>query len=189
MNEKRFYIADLLFALAAVLYLFVFMNEKGAMPIFMKALPIGLLTIRALAVKKGALIVGALLFSMAGDVVSKLELAQGLPFLLQISFFALAHICYILEWSKSFPSRKGVAPALLLFFLGGYAMLLLGNLLATIYTRRADKRKLIIGAALFIFSDSLILVRVLCGSFPTMEFLIMGSYYSAQYLLTFSHRP
>lgn len=105
MNEKRFYIADLLFALAAVSYLFVFMNEKGALPIFMKALPIGLLTIRALAVKKGALIVGALLFSMAGDVVSKLELAQGLPFLLQISFFALAHICYILEWSKSFPAR------------------------------------------------------------------------------------
>ena len=143
MNEKRFYIADLLFALAAVLYLFVFMNEKGVLPIFMKALPIGLLTIRALAGKKGALIVGALLFSMAGDVVSKLELAQGLPFLLQISFFALAHICYILEWSKSFPTRQGVAPALLPFFLGGYAMLLLGNLLATIYTRRADKRKLI----------------------------------------------
>ena len=85
--------------------------------------------------------------------------------------------------------QNSVMPALLPFFLGGYAMLLLGNLLATIYTRRADKRKLIIGAALFIFSDSLILVRVLCGSFPTMEFLIMGSYYSAQYLLTFSHRP
>ena len=73
MNEKRSYIAALLFALAAVLYMFVLMNEKGAIPIFMKALPIGLLTIRALAVKKGALIVGALLFSMAGDVVSKLE--------------------------------------------------------------------------------------------------------------------
>ena len=69
------------------------------------------------------------------------------------------------------------------FLIGGYALLLIGNLLSSIIAERKDKFRFVSGVLIFILSDSLILVRMLSGGFTLDNELVMFTYYLAQYLL------
>lgn len=185
MNRRS--IPHIVFAIAALMYVMFFTNDSTAISTALKALPIFILLIGQLfSGEINIRIVLALIFSMCGDIVSELSLPSGLPFKLQISFFACAQFCYILEWSRFWKHRytKGqVLPSITPFLLGGYALLLLGNLFGSIMARRKDRKRSIIGAAIFVISDSLILVRMLSGGFPLDNESVMFTYYLAQYLL------
>ena len=185
MNKRR--LLQIVFGILALVYVVFFVNDSTALSTVLKALPIFILLLGVLfSVEINPRIALALIFSMCGDIVSELNLASGLPFKLQISFFACAQFCYILEWSRFWKHKNPqgqVLPSLTPFLLGGYALLLLGNLIGSIMARRQDRKRFIIGAAIFVLSDSLILVRMISGGFPLDNEFVMFSYYLAQYLL------
>lgn len=63
-------------------------------------------------------------------------------------------------------------------------MLLLGNFITACMQKRPQRFRFIIGAAIFIISDTLIFVRMQTGGFAFDGQLIMLTYYAAQYILT-----
>ena len=183
---KRQSLLHIVFILVSLVYVCVFTNKSDALSTVLKALPIFILLLgHIFSAKINLRIVFALIFSICGDVASELSLPSSLPFKLQISFFSCAQFCYILEWSKFWKKRNKseVAISIVPFLIGGYALLLIGNLLSSIIAERKDKFRFVSGVLIFILSDSLILVRMLSGGFTLDNELVMFTYYLAQYLL------
>lgn len=183
---KKQSLLHIVFILVSLVYVCVFTNKSDALSTVLKALPIFILLLgHIFSAKINLRIVFALIFSICGDVASELSLPSSLPFKLQISFFACAQFCYILEWSKFWKKRNKseVSISIVPFLIGGYALLLIGNLLSSIIAERKDKFRFVSGVLIFILSDSLILVRMLSGGFTLDNELVMFTYYLAQYLL------
>lgn len=166
--------------------------------------------ITASSAKRGGVAIPlALLCSAAGDWAGSTG-----NFLMQVAFFAIAHICFICDFAPRREARRGKmvgATALAIF-----TMLYLGFILShissraefvavaiyalIIYTMGAtaifQRRRLYgwyVGAALlFILSDSLIVYGKYIGTIPNRTLWIMITYYAAQGLfmaLHLSRRP
>ncbi len=149
---------------------------------------------------KEYLIILALFFSGVGDLSG----AFG-NFILQISFFSIAHILYITAFiQKSRFSITGIISAILivgvvLFYAlqitiripvnERYALIvysvIISVMCASSFLYDWQYRTLFrIGAVLFVISDGMIAWRMCMGSFPYSPFAIMTTYYLAQYLFT-----
>jgi uncharacterized membrane protein YhhN len=170
-----------------------------------KAAPILLLALVILsrAQRSGArLLFGAgLLFSAGGDVV----LATRIPlyFVIGLSLFFVAHVFY----AMSFCARQRVGfltrtlpLALVLGIVTAMAVLVLprtGALLVPVAAyvlaittmavlaavQKHDALPLYVGAVLFVVSDSIIALNKFVAPVPWAGFLIMSTYYLAQFLL------
>lgn len=144
----------------------------------------------------------ALLFSAAGDVAGVLHV-----FLLQIAFFAAAHIAYIryflqeATWSGRRMAGAAVIGGGLLFFglwqimphielpterigVGLYAVIIAAMLMSTLLYRGRFAVGFRCAALLFVFSDATIGWNRFVEPVPGADALIMSTYYAAQYLFT-----
>lgn len=156
--------------------------------------------------KLAFLIIIALLFSWTGDVMLMFEELKPIYFMLGLVSFLLAHIIYIFVFNKSshdFKPKIFTYSTGFLLMLFGMLMLLLmwsglGNLKipVTVYTsvimimgvsalfRKADGASLVlIGAILFIASDSLLALNKFYEDFVAADFWVMLTYILAQYFI------
>jgi uncharacterized membrane protein YhhN len=153
------------------------------------------------------LIVAALVFSWAGDVLLQMK-NMFIPGLVS---FLLAHICYIVYFLRSNPGTKGLLqlqpligiPVLIYIiiflwqldpFLNAlkipvtiYAITIGVMLLASANMRRKTNNQaatlFLTGAFLFVLSDSLLAVNMFAYAHLILSVFVMATYASAQYLI------
>lgn len=153
-------------------------------------------------------IVAGLLFSWGGDVSLMYTEINGF-FLLGLSSFLLAHVCYIITFIKFSAGKMASLPiwiyGLLLGYLGFLSWLLVpgagpmavpvvvyGIVIITMLTfalRRKDSastvsfRYTLLGATLFVISDSFIGINKFLMDVPFDRILIMSTYILGQYFI------
>lgn len=194
-EPRIFRLTTLLFAAGVVL----FFTNTLALP-YKVAYPVLLLVVSVCALRRKELIpIGvAFLFSAMGDAAG----AKGL-FIPQMGFFALAHIAYMV-W---FLPRARLAPravpvallAVLLLFLfifivpcapdpaerigvSIYGVIIAGMLYSVLQYDGPDAAGFRCAALLFVFSDSVIAWNRFVGPVPARTWVVMTTYYLAQYL-------
>jgi uncharacterized membrane protein YhhN len=168
-----------------------------------KVLPILILLVVAIKSLKGhgrIFVVSALLFSTMGDVLLALSLAQS--FIYGLAAFAAAHICYttcFYRW-RAWRRRHFIGFAILttyaLFMLilllpvtGALQipvliyLLIISTMACLAIVVNTPDYHILLGAVLFVLSDSLLATHKFLFPLPYESLLVMGSYYSAQYLL------
>ncbi len=167
---------------------------------FLKALPIFWLTYLIFG-DWG--LVTALLFSAAGDITLEIERKQS--FMIGIGFFFWAHLAYIslLSPFSLSPSSWVIIPLtlysglilrLLWQSLGSlrlpvlaYVIVILGMGIAAVI-HSPFSPIVVLGACIFIFSDSAIAIDKFIRPIPQRNYVVMISYYLAQGLLVFGLR-
>lgn len=185
----------LLFVAGAVL----FFTKAAALP-YKVAYPVLLLGVSTLLLRRRELLPFgfAFLFSAAGDAVG----AKGL-FIPQMAFFALAHVayvCWFLPRARRAPrvtSLVVVLPLLLFLFIGVvpnapvpaerigvavYGLVIAAMLYSALQYDGAYAAGFRCAALLFVFSDSVIAWNRFIGPVPARTWVIMITYYLAQYL-------
>ena len=199
-NQFRLSIAYLLLVLAFLLENRYTSNSSAP---YLIALPVLFAAIVLLRYKrlKEYLIVLALFLSGLGDLFGALS-----HFFMQIIFFSMAHIFYILAFSQMVQfSYKGMACSILII---GFALcytifitakipaneqytsiiysLIVSVMCASSFLYNGQYSTLFrIAAVLFLISDGMIAWSVYSGSFPFISLTIMTSYYLAQYLFLY----
>ncbi|WP_259016165.1 lysoplasmalogenase [Emticicia fluvialis] len=158
---------------------------------------------RATFSKRDRLVLFALFFSCLGDTFLMFQQLNPNYFLMGLGAFLLGHVCYILLFRQEGKSRHFrwlpfiSYACLLLFFLlhriptDFRIPVTLYAIVITLMGIRASERQVkdksyevvLIGAVLFIASDSLIALNKFVVSVPMAGFLIMSTYVVAQYLI------
>ncbi len=186
-----------------ILTLYYFMAEHSSWFIAIPVLFMGFATL-AHSRQGGWAIPAALFLSSIGDY-------QGSEhnFILQIFFFALAHIAYIMDYiAKRKPSKLNKALAVTPFiyaiiFLSilipnisngveigaviGYAIMIAIMGSSALMLDIKHKWWYVLAAALFIYSDSVIVYNKYIERIPNASMLIMITYYAAQGLFASLH--
>lgn len=203
MNTSgKFYLLGVI-GVYLILTLYYFMAEHSSWFIAIPVLFMGFATL-AHSRQGGWAIPAALFLSSIGDY-------QGSEhnFILQIFFFALAHIAYIMDYiAKRKPSKLNKALAVTPFI---YAIIFLSILIPNISNRVEigavigyaimiaimgasalmldikHKWWYVLAAALFIYSDSVIVYNKYIERIPNASMLIMATYYAAQGLFASLH--
>lgn len=169
---------------------------------FHKALPIILLItlFSASQLRRNPTVLLVILFSATGDVLLALNLENG--FTLGLGAFLLAQLCYakaLFNW-RHWSNWKLFPIGLLLVFIllccwliiphsGAKLipiiiyMLALSAMAISAIAASQTYDKLIVGAFLFVISDALIAINKFVFTVPLQDYLIMSSYYMAQFLL------
>ena len=191
--------------------LFIYLRENEmrwiSKPLLMPVLMLFFVT--SVKMKSGTqfyLILAALFLSWCGDVLLQANL-----FIPGLVSFLLAHVCYIFYFKQAGNNRKGLIQTKPLLFLPVtlYIILLLVllfphlqelkipvvvysitigvMLLMAINTRQQINNKastfLIIGALLFVLSDSLLAINLFVENHWVISFAVMATYATAQYLI------
>lgn len=198
------------FYLTQVLYWFILYipsNQPGLLTLVVKCLPVSSLAfyIGFSGQTKNPMVhwlhIG-MIFSVGGDAC----LVYNDLFILGMLSFACAHVCFIKAFG--FDRLKPLIGFVILILMVGVLSLLLPNideipikigfplyssLLGTMTWRALAKfdegtvEKLTgIGATLFLISDGIIGVNMFYQKLPNPQFLIMSTYYLAQFLITLS---
>lgn len=203
MNTSgKFYLLGVI-GVYLILTLYYFMAEHSSWFIAIPVLFMGFATL-AHSRQGGWAIPAALFLSSIGDY-------QGSEhnFILQILFFALAHIAYIMDYiAKRKPSKLNKALAVTPFI---YAIIFLSILIPNISNGVEigavisyaimiaimgasalmldikHKWWYVLAAALFIYSDSVIVYNKYIERIPNASMLIMTTYYAAQGLFASLH--
>mgnify|MGYP000829779604 CR=1 FL=1 len=185
----------LFFVAGAVL----FFTKAAALP-YKVAWPVLLLSLATFLSRRRELLPFgfAFLFSAAGDAVG----ARGL-FIPQMAFFALAHaayVCWFLPRARRAPrvlSLAIIVPLLLFLFIGVvpnapfpaefigvavYGLVIAGMLYSVLQYEGVYSVGFRCAALLFVFSDSVIAWNRFIGPVPARTYVIMVTYYLAQYL-------
>lgn len=153
------------------------------------------LTIKSAMGALGALLLAALLFSMGGDIL--LEVGFFVPglvsFLIAQLLYGSLFLKHHLSWAKgpaislAFIGFSSVMAMLMWRFAGEMRIPVLAYLgVITFMGLSANTSQLkgaTLGAAVFIFSDSIIAINRFVLPIPASDWLIMVSYYLAQYCL------
>ncbi|MBM3173802.1 MAG: lysoplasmalogenase [Chloroflexi bacterium] len=172
-----------------------------------KAIPIISLAIMAftsVAGLQGKLLFTALLLSAAGDVT--LSLGSGEYFIPGLGLFLIAHVVYIVTFSRDFKMGKSRIPiaAILVAYAVAMAIIMAPSLkemaipvfcylvvitkMGIMAAFRASKSKMVLyGAVLFIISDSMIALNKFVAPVPASDYLIMITYYLAQFLIAYGY--
>lgn len=156
------------------------------------------------------LTLGALFCSLLGDVFLLFENRSSTFFTLGLASFLVAHVLFSLtfiqKWNSKAPLRFGWI-ILLLFSYGGILFYILKghlgalqipvilyilgimSMVITAYRRKGSVSSLsfnlaFIGALCFVLSDSVLALNKFMFSIPLSHIIVMGTYASAQYLIT-----
>ena len=148
----------------------------------------------------------ALFFSACGDVAGNIN--GDAQFLKMMLSFAVAHVFYIISFARhASPAagkwKKAAETLILAAYVTVFGLLLFPKIedtvlkagcfcymaligsscLTAILQERQGRRLMIIGVALFIISDSLLVAGKFLGPVPCRRLLVMGTYYAAQFLI------
>lgn len=158
----------------------------------------------------------ALFFSACGDVAGNIPIAQ--KFIKMMVFFAIAHVFYIISFARHCAPRiskgkKAVEILSLIAYVAVFSWILLPRVedqvlkagcicymallgtscLMAILQERKGRAVMLIGIAMFIISDSLLVADKFITPVACRTVLVMGSYYIAQLLISlpllFSRSP
>jgi uncharacterized membrane protein YhhN len=153
--------------------------------------------------KRDKIVLLALFFSCLGDTFLMFQKQNHLYFLLGLGSFLLAQVCYVILFRQEGQSRHFrwlpfiSYSCLLLFFLlnklpSDFKIpIIIYSVVITLMGIRASERKVsdrsyqlvLIGAILFILSDSLIALSKFVVTIPLSGLWIMATYVVAQYLI------
>ena len=181
-------------------------NIEGIIPVIIKVIPILTLFKFAGEISNDKhrtdkiLLMLALLFSLIGDAVLSLKASW---FVFGLGAFLIAHLFYIPLFYRymKFQFSKMALPVAVIIYAVIMGWILKGinpKLLAPVYAylaiisvmvitsvfNRFNNKMLIIGTLLFMFSDSLIAINKFLSPVPWSGFLIMTTYYAAQFIIT-----
>ena len=185
--------------LSAVFFLYGLYADIHAIRIFFKPIPV-LMLIWMVYLQKDRWLLGALGFSLLGDII--LELPQQLPFALGLGSFLIAHILYIrrflirptqMLWWPLVPIGvycgtlfwymiPNLGPLLIPVFV--YVLVIATMLWSACRYAQTYKNYLpLLGAILFVLSDSLIAINKFITPFSQARYAIIITYWLAQYLI------
>ncbi len=196
------------YIVTAALYL-VSLNYSPLLQAIIKAIPVAIL-IAALALQRREelrITVWALIFCLLGDIAGEAKILFGdNAFLVQIAFFAVAHILYIvffnryrLPKSSSLRIWKIAAQVAILAFAVAMATVLFLSIDSTVFKaavafymcvivcmalfavaqNRTNCWMYAVGAAFFAISDSLIALYEFVIQFPHRHLMVMATYFVA----------
>jgi uncharacterized membrane protein YhhN len=166
------------------------------------ALSLAVLAFIAVSSSRGKLLFTALLFCAAADIA--LELAGGQYFVAGLGLFLVAHIFFIITFSRDFKFQKSKIPVIVLLAVYSIMMafvmtpslqemaipvyiymtaITLMGIFASLRAARNDFT--LYGAIAFIVSDSIIAIDKFMMSAPAADYIIMITYYLALFLIVF----
>ncbi len=201
-TQKVYLLVFIIFAIAYI----------GTVPIqpypgsfVIKAIPVLTLSVLALtkiAGLKGKLLFAALLLSAGGDIA--LALGEGQYFIIGLGLFLVAHIVYIVAFSRDFKAQKSrllivvllvayavaiaviMTPSLKEMTIPVYVYILVITLMGIFAAFRGSKSNLVLyGALSFIVSDSILAINKFMVAVPASDYLVMITYYLAQLLIVY----
>lgn len=163
---------------------------------------------RPISTRYRALIVIGLAWSLAGDIL--LMVPQDL-FVAGLLAFLVAHLCYIVAFARTGGGLRDPVAAVAVSAIAGTMLAILWpglgalripvvvyvTVIATMawqaiarwrHLRSPDAAGAALGAALFLASDSALALRKFRGEFAGATFVILGTYWVAQYLIARSVR-
>ena len=106
MNKKRLTIITAVVIILSILHICLDLTVGGFASDFTKGLPVVFLFVcMCFWGRKHPKVIFALMFSFLGDYAAETSLPGHTSFHLQIVFFAVAQICYILEFQRYCPAR------------------------------------------------------------------------------------
>jgi uncharacterized membrane protein YhhN len=198
----------------ACLYIFVAFSILfiGLLPLepypanfVIKAIPslsLAVLAFIAVSGSRGKLLFTSLLFCAAADIA--LELAGGKYFVAGLGLFLIAHIFFIITFSRDFKFQKSRVPVIVM--LAVYSMMMalvmtpfLKEMAIPVYVymtaltlvgvfasvRAAKNDFTLYGAIAFIVSDSVLAINKFMMPVPAADFIIMITYYLSLFLIVY----
>jgi len=194
-----------IFAAFAILFIGLLPLEPYAGNFVIKAIPaISLAVLAFIAVSgiRGKLLFASLLFCAVADIA--LELEAGKYFIIGLVLFLIAHILFIVTFSRDLKAQKSQIPVVVLlivyakmmaFVLTPYlkemaipvyvyitAIILMG-IFAALRTSKNDFT--LYGAISFIVSDSILAINKFMMPVPAADYLVMITYYLALFLIVY----
>lgn len=194
-----------IFAAFAVLFIGLLPFEPYAGNFVIKAIPalsLAALAFIAVSGSRGKLLFTSLVFCAAADVA--LELAQGKYFVAGLGLFLVAHIFFIITFSRDFKFQKARIPVIVLLVVYSMMMafvltpslkemaipvyvymtaLTLAGIFASLRTAKNDFT--LYGAIAFIVSDSVLAINKFMMPVAAADFIIMITYYLSLFLIVY----
>lgn len=197
------------YALLAISYPLLQKKEPFSLRILHKIAPLLLLLImvvQAPSVTEKAGLIMALCFSIGGDIALNFTDRHTLAFPIGLGSFLLAHIAYIVVFAQRLgggTSFSFIVIVLLLIYaawllrklwptLGAlllpvvfYIVAIMGMVITAVF-HTPFSPLLLVGALIFALSDSFIALDKFVAPLQYRDFLVMGTYYLAQFLIIFT---
>jgi len=193
------------FGAFAVIFIGLLPFEPYAGNFVIKAIPaisLAVLAFIAISGSRGKLLFASLLFCAAADIA--LELAAGKYFVAGLGLFLVAHILFIITFSRDFTFQKSKIPVIVLLIVYSkmmafvltpylkemaipvYVYMTALTLVGIFASLRAAKNDFTLyGAISFIVSDSIIAINKFMMPVPAADYIIMITYYLALFLIVF----
>lgn len=194
-----------IFLAFAILFIGLLPFEPYPGSFIIKAIPalsLAVLALVAVSGSKGKLLFASLLFCAAADVA--LELAAGKYFVIGLGLFLIAHILFIVTFSRDLKAQKSQIPVIIMLIVYAkmmafvltpylkemtipvYTYLTAITLMAIFAALRSSKNYFTIyGAIAFIASDSILAINKFMMPVPEADYLIMITYYLSLFLIVY----
>ncbi len=194
-----------IFLAFAILFIGLLPLEPYTCNFVIKAIPaISLAALAFIAVSdsRGKLLSASLLFCAAADIA--LELEAGKYFIIGLGLFLIAHILFIITFSRDFKAQKSRIPVIIMLIVYAkmmafvmtpylkdmtipvYIYLTAITLMAIFASLRVSKNDFTLyGAISFIVSDSIIALNKFMMPVPAADYLIMITYYLSLFLIVY----
>jgi alkenylglycerophosphocholine/alkenylglycerophosphoethanolamine hydrolase len=193
------------FAAFALLFIVLLPFEPYPGNFIIKAIPaisLAILAFIAISGSRGKLLFAALLFCAAADIA--LELAVGKYFVAGLGLFLIAHIFFIITFSRDFKFQTAKIPVIVLLVVYStmmafiltpwleelaipvYAYMTALTLVGIFAALRATKNNFTLyGAIAFMVSDSVLAVDKFIFSFVGIDYIVMITYYASLFLIVY----
>lgn len=194
-----------IFAAFAALFIALIPLKPYPGDFFIKAIPaISLAALAFIAVSgtRGKLLFASLLLCATADIA--LELPIEMSFILGLALFLIAHIVFIITFSRDFKMQRPRIPIIVLIAIYGLGMAFvltpwLKEMAIPVYTyitaitlmaifaalRSAKNMFTLYGAISFIVSDSIIAINRFVVPVVVADYIIMVTYYVALFLIVY----
>jgi uncharacterized membrane protein YhhN len=194
-----------IFAAFAVIFIGLLPLEPYPGNFVIKAIPaisLAVLAFIAISSPRGKLLFTSLLFCAVADIA--LELAGGEYFVAGLGLFLIAHIFFIITFSRDFKLQKSRVPIIVLFIVYSLMMafimtpslkemampvyvyitaITLMGIFASLRSARNDFT--LYGAIAFIVSDSMLAINKFMMPVPAADYIIMVTYYLSLFLIVY----
>ncbi|MBM4445915.1 MAG: lysoplasmalogenase [Chloroflexi bacterium] len=194
-----------IFLAFAILFIGLLPLEPYAGNFVIKAIPaisLAVLAFIAVSGSRGKLLFASLLFCAAADIA--LELAAGKYFVIGLGLFLIAHILFIVTFSRDLKAQKSQIPFVVLLIVYAkmmafvltpylkemaipvYIYMTAITLMGIFASLRASKNDFTLyGAISFIVSDSILAINKFMMPVPAVDYFVMVTYYLALFLIVY----
>ena len=194
-----------IFAVFAVIFIVLLPFEPYPGNFAIKAIPaisLAILAFVAVSGTRGKLLFTSLLFCAAADIA--LELAAGKYFVAGLGLFLVAHIFFIITFSRDFKFQKSKVPVIVLLVVYSLMMAFiltpsLKEMAVPVYVymtaltlvgifaalRAAENDFTLYGAIAFIVSDSVLAVNKFMMPVAAADYIVMTTYYASLFLIVY----